>query len=129
MAIFIFLLLAGPKVEPANWQPFLPYSLAGISAGAAVIFFAYLGVDSIATAAEETRNPAVTYPIGIIATLLVCTVLYVAVAAVLTGVVPYSQLNNAEPVAYALRSLGYNFGSALVGLASRGGRVIDGDVW
>lgn len=121
VAIFIFLLLAGPKVEPANWQPFLPYGTAGISAGAAVIFFAYLGVDSIATAAEETRNPRRDMPVGIIATLLVCTVLYVAVAAVLTGVVPYSQLNNAEPVAYALRSLGYNFGSALVGVGAVAG--------
>jgi len=114
-AIFIFLLMAGPKVDVANWTPFMPFGFAGVSAGAAVIFFAYLGVDSIATAAEETRNPKRDMPIGIIGSLAVCTVLYIAVAAVMTGVVPYYQLNNAEPVAYVLRTLGYNFGSALVG--------------
>lgn len=114
-AIFIFLFLAGPKVDTMNWTPFMPFGFAGVSAGAAVIFFAYLGVDSIAAAAEETRNPKRDMPIGIIGSLAVCTVLYIAVAAVMTGVVPYHQLNNAEPVAFVLRSLGYNFGSALVG--------------
>lgn len=114
-AIFIFLLLAGPKVDVVNWTPFLPFGFSGVSAGAAIIFFAYLGVDSIATAAEETYNPKRDMPIGIIGSLVVCTILYISVAAVLTGVVPYHQLNNAEPVAYALRTIGYNFGSALVG--------------
>lgn len=114
-AIFLFIFLAGPKVNPANWEPFLPYGWAGVSAGAAFIFFAYLGVDSIATAAEETHNPSRDMPLGIIGSLAVCTVLYIAVTAIMTGVVPYSQLNTAEPVAYVLRSIGYNFGSALVG--------------
>lgn len=114
-AIFIFLFLAGPKVDTANWTPFMPFGFAGVSAGAAVIFFAYLGVDSIATAAEETRNPKRDMPIGIIGSLIICTILYIAVAAVMTGVVPYAQLNTAEPVSYVLRSIGYNFGSALVG--------------
>lgn len=114
-AIFLFLFLAGPRVNPLNWEPFLPFGYSGVSAGAAVIFFAYLGVDSIATSAEETRNPSKDMPVGIIGSLAICTVLYVLVAAVLTGVVPYDQLNNAEPVAYALRTLGYQFGSAVVG--------------
>lgn len=114
-AIFLFILLAGPKVNVANWEPFLPFGWAGVSAGAAVIFFAYLGVDSIATAAEETRNPSRDMPQGIIGSLAICTVLYIAVSAIMTGVVPYHQLNTAEPVSFVLRNIGYNFGSALVG--------------
>lgn len=114
-AIFVFLLLAGGKVDVTNWEPFMPFGFSGISAGAAVIFFAYLGFDSVATAAEETVNPKRDMPIGIIGSLAVCTVLYIAVTAVMTGAVPYTELNNAEPVAYVLRKLGYNFGSALVG--------------
>lgn len=114
-AIFIFLFLAAPSVEPANWVPVLPFGWHGVSAGTAVIFFSYIGFDCIATAAEETNNPNRDMPIGIIASLLICTLLYIAVSAVLTGVVPYSDLNNAEPVAYVLRHLGYSFGSALVG--------------
>ena len=115
VAIFIFLFMAGPKVDITNWTPFMPFGFAGVSAGAAVIFFAYLGVDSIAAAAEETKNPKRDMPVGIIGSLAICTILYISVAAVMTGVVPYYQLNNAEPVAFVLRSLGYNFGSALVG--------------
>lgn len=121
IAIFIFLFLAGPKVDVTNWSPFMPFGFAGVSAGAAVIFFAYLGVDSVATAAEETKNPNRDMPIGIIGSLLICTFLYVAVAGVLTGVVPYSQLNTAEPVTYVLRTIGYNFGSAVVGTGAVAG--------
>ncbi|KAF1854653.1 hypothetical protein Lal_00011422 [Lupinus albus] len=121
IAIFLFLFLAGPKVDVANWTPFLPYGWAGVSAGAAIIFFAYLGVDSVATAAEETRNPSKDMPIGIIGSLGICTVLYISVSAVMTGVVPYSQLNTAEPVSFILRQLGYNFGSALVGTGAIAG--------
>ncbi|EGO62209.1 amino acid permease [Acetonema longum] len=113
-AVFIFLALAVPKVNPANWSPFLPYGFSGVATGAAIIFFAYIGFDAVATAAEETRNPNRDLPIGIIGSLVVCTLLYIAVAAVLTGVVPYTQLDNAEPVAYALRAIGFNIGSALV---------------
>jgi len=114
-AVFLFILLAGPQVNVANWQPFLPFGWAGVSAGAAVIFFAYLGVDSVAAAAEEARDPSRDMPLGIIGSLVVCTILYIAVAAIMTGVVPYNQLNTAEPVTYVLRHIGYNFGSALVG--------------
>ncbi|MBP3780960.1 MAG: amino acid permease [Selenomonas sp.] len=121
LAIFIFLLLAGPSVNPANWEPFMPFGFAGVSAGAAVIFFAYLGVDSIATAAEETKNPAHDMPTGIIGSLLICTLLYIAVTAVMTGNVPYTQLDNAEPVAFVLRELGYRFGSAMVGTGAIAG--------
>ncbi len=120
-AVFIFLILAGPKVNPANWTPFMPYGFSGVAGGAAIIFFAYIGFDAVATAAEECRNPNRDLPIGIIGSLIVCTILYIAVAAVLTGVVPYTELNNAEPVAYALRAIGYNLGSALVGTGAIAG--------
>lgn len=114
-AIFLFIFLAGPKVDATNWTPFLPFGWSGVSAGAAIIFFAYLGVDSVAAAAEETRNPKRDMPIGIIGSLVVCTLLYIGVAAIMTGVTPYANLNTAEPVTYVLRSIGYNFGSAIVG--------------
>ncbi len=120
-AIFLFLFLAAPSVDPANWEPFMPFGFQGVSAGAAVIVFAYLGVDSIATAAEETKNPAHDMPTGIIASLVICTVLYIAVTAVMTGNVPYTELDNAEPVAFVLRQLGYRFGSALVGTGAIAG--------
>ena len=120
-AIAIFLLLAIPHVDTMNWEPFMPFGFSGVSAGAAVIVFAYLGVDSIATAAEETKNPAHDMPTGIIASLLICTVLYIAVTAVMTGNVPYTELDNAEPVAFVLRELGYRFGSALVGTGAIAG--------
>lgn len=99
----------------------MPFGWAGVSAGAAVIFFAYLGVDSIATAAEETKNPARDMPMGIIGSLLICTLLYVGVTAVMTGNMSYTQLDNAEPVAFVLRELGYRFGSALVGTGAIAG--------
>ena len=121
LAIFIFLFLAAPSVDVANWEPFMPFGWAGVSAGAAVIFFAYLGFDAIATAAEETRNPQHDMPLGIIGALIVVTILYVAVTAVLTGNMPYQQLDNAEPVAFVLRELGFRIGSAVVGTGAIAG--------
>lgn len=114
----LFLLLAGPHVSPANWQPFLPFGFSGVATGAAIVFFAYIGFDAVSTAAEECKNPNRDIPIGIVGSLVICTLLYIAVAAVLTGVVPYSLLNNSEPVAFALRSIGLNFGSALVAVGA-----------
>lgn len=120
-AVFIFLLLAGPEVNTANWEPFMPFGFSGVAGGAAIVFFAYIGFDAVATSAEECRNPARDLPIGIIGSLAVCTLLYVVVSAVLTGVVPYTELNNPEPVAFALRYIGYNIGSALVGVGAIAG--------
>lgn len=116
--IAIFLFLATPHINPVNWQPFLPYGWSGVSAGAAIVFFAYIGFDTVSTAVEECKNPNRDIPVGIVGSLIVCTILYIAVAAVLTGVVPYSSLNNSEPVAYALRAIGMNFGSALVAIGA-----------
>ena len=115
-AVFIFLLLAGPHVNTANWEPFMPFGASGIAAGAAIVFFAYIGFDAVATSAEECKNPSRDLPIGIIGSLIVCTALYVIVAGVLTGVVPYP-----EPVAFALRYIGYNLGSAVVGVGAIAG--------
>ncbi|SDE82359.1 amino acid permease [Sporomusa acidovorans] len=116
--IGFFLLVATPHINPVNWQPFLPYGLGGVAAGAAIVFFAYIGFDTVSTAVEECKNPNRDIPIGIVGSLVVATILYIAVAAVLTGVVPYSTLNNSEPVAFALRAIGMNFGSALVALGA-----------
>jgi APA family basic amino acid/polyamine antiporter len=116
--IAFFLFVATPHIDPLNWQPFLPYGWGGVATGAAIVFFAYIGFDTVSTAAEECKNPNRDIPIGIVGSLVICTVLYIAVAAVLTGVVPYSTLNNSEPVAYALRAIGMNFGSALVALGA-----------
>jgi len=117
-AVFIFLVLAGPKVNPANWEPFMPFGFAGVAGGAAIVFFAYIGFDAVATSAEECKNPGRDLPIGIIGSLVICTLLYVFVSAVLTGIVPFAKLDNPEPVAYALRYIGYNIGSALVGVGA-----------
>lgn len=114
-AVFIFIALAGPKVNVANWEPFMPFGFTGVATGAAIVFFAYIGFDAVATAAEECKNPNKDLPFGIVGSLAVCTILYIIVAAILTGVVPYQQLNSPEPVALALRYIGYNIGSALVG--------------
>lgn len=102
ITIFIFLFLAGPHVEASNWQPFLPFGWHGVAAGTAILFFAYLGVDSLATAAEETKNPRRDMPLGIIASLVICTILYIAVSVVMTGAVPYTELNTAAPASFVL---------------------------
>jgi APA family basic amino acid/polyamine antiporter len=116
--IAFFFILAVPNVDPMNWEPFLPYGAQGISAGAAIVFFAYIGFDAVATSAEEAKNPDRDLPIGILGSLGVCAVLYFFVALVLTGIVPYSDLNTPEPVAYALRVIGYPIGSAIVAVGA-----------
>ena len=116
--IFLFLVLAAPHVDATNWEPFLPFGYSGVVSGAAIVFFAYIGFDAVATTAEECRNAARDLPVGIIGSLFICTLLYAVVAAVLTGVVPYSMLDTAEPVAFALRHIGYNVGSAIVAVGA-----------
>lgn len=113
--IFLFLFLAAPHIEPINWEPFLPYGYAGVAAGTAVLFFSYLGFDALSTAAEETKNPTRDMPIGIIAALAICTILYIAVCAAMTGVVPYTMLDTAAPASYVLEYIGMHLGSAIVG--------------
>lgn len=124
LIIFLFLFVAAPHIKFENWtNNFMPYGWHGVVAGAATIFFAYIGFDSVATAAEETKNPNRDLPIGIIGSLLICTALYIAVALALTGIISYTALNNAEPMAYALRQNGSNIGSALIGTGAIAGMV------
>jgi APA family basic amino acid/polyamine antiporter len=107
VAIVIFIIAAAEYVHPTNWRPFMPNGWQGVLTGGAIVFFAYIGFDSVSTAAEECRNPKRDMPIGIILTLLVCSVFYVAVAVVLTGMQPYTTfLGEAAPVAKALRAVG-----------------------
>ena len=107
-AIVIFCVGAAGAIHPSNWHPFAPHGFPGILTGASIVFFTYIGFDSISTAAEETRKPQRDLPFGIIATLIVCTVLYGSVSLVLTGIAHYQTLGTDSPVADALKALGYN---------------------
>src|SRR4051812_7698569 len=92
IVIIVFFLIVGAKyIRPENWTPFAPHGLKGIAAGAAIIFFAYIGFDAVSTAAEETRDPQRNMPIGILASLVVCTIIYITVAIVLTGLMKASE--------------------------------------
>lgn len=122
-AILLFVIGAARAVDPLNWSPFAPNGFQGVLTGAAIVFFTYIGFDSVSTAAEETRRPQRDLPIGIIATLAVCTLLYVAVALVLTGVAKWDTLNNAAPVAGALRDLGYDGIRRIVGVGAVVGMI------
>lgn len=105
-AILLFVFGAMKAVNSSNWTPFMPNGMEGVLTGAAIVFFTYIGFDSVSTAAEECRNPQRDLPIGIIGTLIVCAILYVTVAVVLTGIAPWNTLGNAAPVVGALKSLG-----------------------
>ncbi len=107
-AILAFIFGAWNAVDTANWHPFMPNGVAGVLTGAGIVSFAYLGFDSVSTAAEECIDPQRTMPLGILITLAICSALYVGVALVLTGISPWMSLGNAAPVANALRELGYN---------------------
>lgn len=112
--IFLFLVIATPMINVENYSNFMPFGISGVLIGAATVFYAYIGFDAVATAAEECKNPKRDLPIGIILSAVICAVLYVGVSLVLTGIVKYDTLNNAEPLAKALRENGSNIGSALV---------------
>src|SRR5262249_56108900 len=110
---------AAGKTE--NWASFMPEGFAGVQAAAAIIFFAYIGFDAVSTAAEEARNPQRDLPLGIIASLAICTVLYVSVAAVLTGLVPSSKIDIHAPVAEGLNLVGFKWGAAIVAIGAVAG--------
>ncbi len=107
-AILVFIIGAARAVHTSNWHPYMPNGFGGVLTGAAIVFFTYIGFDSVSTAAEECHRPQRDLPFGIIMTLIICTALYCGVALVLTGVANYTTLNNAAPVANALRKLGYD---------------------
>ena len=112
--ILLFIGFGISYIDTANWTPLIPentgrfenFGWTGVLTGAGVIFFAYIGFDAVSTAAQEARNPQRDLPIGIMGSLLICTVLYIAVAAVLTGMVSYKELNVAAPIAYAIDKTG-----------------------
>src|SRR5882672_80882 len=106
--VVLFIFVAFGHVKSSNWSNFMPFGFNGVMNGASLIFFAYIGFDAVSTAAEEARNPQRDLPIGIIASLVICTFLYILVAGLLTGVAHYSTLNNPSPVAQAMLDLGFN---------------------
>ena len=114
LVLGLFVVLGGMHVDSANYTPFAPNGWAGIHQGAAIVFFAYIGFDAISTAAEETKNPQRNMPIGILAGLGICTVIYVIVGIVATGLVPYQQLRAADPLARALEVAGLATASWIV---------------
>jgi APA family basic amino acid/polyamine antiporter len=107
VALGLFVAVGLMSVDAANYEPFAPNGFTGIHQGAAIVFFAYIGFDAISTAAEETKHPQRNLPIGILGGLAVCTLIYIVVGAVLTGMVPYEQLAVADPLARALELAGY----------------------
>jgi len=119
--ILVFIALAAGHVDPKNWKPFAPFGFSGIVTAAAIVFLAYVGFDAVSTTAEEAKNPQRDMPIGILGSLGVSTLLYMAVAAIMTGVVPYHQLNVADPVALVLNHLGMPWASALVSVGALAG--------
>jgi APA family basic amino acid/polyamine antiporter len=107
LALGLFVAVGVTHLNPENYTPFAPNGFTGIHQGAAIVFFAYIGFDAISTAAEETRNPQRNLPIGILGGLAVCTIIYVIIGAVLTGMVPYTDLAVADPLARALQMAGF----------------------
>jgi APA family basic amino acid/polyamine antiporter len=142
VAIVLFVIAVGVfYIDPQNWTPFAPYGLTGVGffgttlagqsgpdgkpigmlAGAAIIFFAYIGFDSVSTHAEEAKRPQRDVPIGIIASLIICTVLYIAVSAVLTGMVRYDQINVDAPVSAAFKQVGLTWAELIITLGALAG--------
>ena len=141
VAAVLFVILVGAFfVNPDNWTPFAPFGLGGVRlfghdvigtsigghpvgmvAGAAIIFFAYIGFDSVSTHAEEAKRPSRDVPIGIVASLVICTVLYIAVSAVLTGMVPYTEISVDAGVSEAFKSVGLKWAAAIIAIAGVAG--------
>jgi len=133
--VLLFIAFVGPKVVPANWHPFIPdslkdasgasifgkFGLSGIFQGATTVFFAYIGFDAVSTAAQECKNPKRDLPIGILGSLAICTVLYIAVSAILTGVVPYHELNVPHPVSLGAQRAGIPWLETLIEIGAIAG--------
>ncbi|HSL72306.1 MAG TPA: amino acid permease, partial [Longimicrobiales bacterium] len=115
--VLLFIAFGAAYVNGANYEPFIPtptgnrgeFGFGGILTGASVVFFAYIGFDAVSVAAQEAKNPQKDMPIGILTSLVICTLLYIAVSAVLTGIVPYTQLNDPAPIAVAIDATGLNW--------------------
>jgi APA family basic amino acid/polyamine antiporter len=121
LVVLFFIAVGVGHVNPANWDPFLPFGLTGVGAGAAIVFFAYIGFDEISTAAEEARDPQRTMPRAILLSLVICTGLYLAVAGILTGIVSYTKLNNASPVSQSMIDIGLNWAATIISVGAVAG--------
>ncbi|MGH9371656.1 MAG: amino acid permease [Vicinamibacterales bacterium] len=127
--VLAFIAAGVAYVRPENWTPFIPpntgtygeYGWSGVVRGAGVVFFAYIGFDAVSTAAQEARNPQRDMPIGILGSLVICTILYIVVASVLTGIVPYSQLNVPDPIAVGIDAIGMTWLSPIVKIGAIAG--------
>ncbi len=113
--ILLFILVAVKYVKPENWTPFVPFGTSGVLSAAALVFFAFIGFDAVASAAEETKNPSRNLPRGIITSLLICTLLYVVVSAIMTGIVPFMNFEGvSHPVSLVLQVAGQNWVAGIV---------------
>jgi len=112
--VLFFIIVGVGHVDQSNWTPYFPFGWGGTLFGAFFVFFAYIGFDAVSTAAEETKNPKRDLPVGIIGSLAICTVLYIIVAAILTGMVSYTKLNVPQPVAYAIEHVGIGSWASLI---------------
>jgi APA family basic amino acid/polyamine antiporter len=127
--VLLFIFAAAHAVIPGNWKPFMPqntgvrgaFGWTGVMTGAGIVFFAYIGFDAVSTAAQEAKNPQKDMPIGIIGSLLICTVLYIVVSAIATGVVPYRQLDVPDPIALAADRAGLGWMATLIKLGAIAG--------
>ena len=117
--VLLFIAVGARHVQPENWQPFMPYGHTGVLSAAALVFFAFIGFDAVTSAAEEVKRPERDLPIGIIGSLAVCTILYVIVSAIMTGIVPYKQFLGVDhPVSLALKYAGENWVAGFVDLGA-----------
>ncbi|QNA89060.1 amino acid permease [Massilia sp. Dwa41.01b] len=117
--VLLFIFVGVQYVKPDNWQPFMPFGMGSVMSAAALVFFAFIGFDAVTSAAEEVKNPAKDLPIGIIGSLGICTVLYVVVAAIMTGIVPFMQFKGVDhPVSLALQFAGQDWVAGFVDLAA-----------
>jgi APA family basic amino acid/polyamine antiporter len=116
--VALFIVIGVWYVEPTNWTPFMPMGFSGVTAGAAVVVFAYFGFDAVSTAAEEVKNPQRNLPIGIISALTVCTILYIVVSLILTGIVPFDKLGVKDPVAFALQFIHQDWAAGFISLGA-----------
>ena len=114
LVLTVFVVVGSQHIDTANYHPFAPNGWRGIHQGAAIVFFAYIGFDAISTAAEETKNPQRNLPIGLMVGLGVCTLIYIIVGLIATGIVPYQQLKSADPLARALTLAGLKTASMIV---------------
>ena len=122
LAVVIFFIVIGSQhINPANWHPFLPFGWQGVVNGASLVFFAYVGFDAVSTSAEEVKNPERDLPRGILASLAICTVLYLIVSGILTGILPYYKLDVPSPVSYSLIQIGLGWAGAIIAVGAIAG--------